>query len=107
MTVDSQDRGSRGLVRSVPDAPASMLTPNLGFFKESTEGGVPRYWGYAIDSIEGFVTNVAMLESGLADLESLRGSYPSGVDGLEVTKIAVAVHKSAEKGGALVQLDSL
>lgn len=107
MTVDSQDRGSRGLVRSVPDAPASMLTPNLGFFKEGSEAGTQRYWGYAIDSIEGFVDNFTMLEGGLADLESLRGSYPSGVDGLEVTKIAVGVHKSVEAGGALVQLDSL
>ncbi len=107
MTVDSQDRGTRGLVSSTPGAPASMLTPNLGFFKESTEGGVSRYSGYGIDSIDSFVTNVAMIEGGVADPESLQGAYPSGRDGLEVTKIAVAVHLSVEAGGDLVHLDSL
>ncbi|WP_420611782.1 Gfo/Idh/MocA family protein [Candidatus Spongiisocius sp.] len=107
MTVDSQDRGTRGLVSSAPGAPASMLTPNLGLFKESTEAGLPRYSGYAIDSIESFVTNVAMLERGVADLESLKGAYPSGKDGLEVTKIAVAAHRSVERGGDLVSLGSL
>lgn len=87
-----------------------MLTPNLGLFKESTEAGLPRYSGYsgyAIDSIESFVTNVAMLERGVADLESLKGAYPSGKDGLEVTKIAVAAHRSVERGGDLVSLGSL
>ena len=107
MTVDSQDRGTRGLVSSTPGAPASMLTPNLGLFKESTEAGVSRYSGYAIDSIESFVTNVAMIERGVADLESLKGAYPSGKDGLEVTKIAVAAHRSVEEGGDLVDLGSL
>lgn len=107
MTVDSQDRGTRGLASAIPGAPASMLTPNLGFFKESTEAGVTRYSGYAIDSIESFVTNVMMLERGVADLESLKGAYPSGRDGLEVTKIAVAVHRSVAEGGDLVFLDSL
>lgn len=107
MTVDSQDRGTRGLVSSTPGAPATMLTPNLGLFKESTTAGVSRYSGYAIDSIESFVTNVAMLERGIADLESLKGAYPSGRDGLEVTKIAVAAHRSVEKGGDLVYLGSL
>lgn len=107
MTVDSQDRGTRGLVSSTPGAPASMLTPNLGFFKESTEAGVSRYSGYAIDSIESFVTNVVMLKRGIADVESLKGNYPSGKDGLEVTKIAVAVHQSVAEGGDLVSLGSL
>ena len=107
MTVDSQDRGTRGLVSSTPGAPAAMLTHNLGLYKESTEAGVPRYSGYAIDSIESFVTNVAMLERGVADLESLKGTYPSGKDGLEVTKIAVAAHRSVERGGDLVSLSSL
>ncbi len=107
MTVDSQDRGTRGLVSSAPGAPATMLTPNLGLYQERTEAGVSRYSGYAIDSIESFVTNVAMLERGIADLESLKGAYPSGRDGLEVTKIAVAAHRSVEKGGDLVYLGSL
>lgn len=107
LTVDSQDRGTRGCVRASPDAEASMTTPNLGFFKEGIESGQPRYWGYGIDSIESFVTNVQQLELRSATLEDLVGSYPSGVDGLEVTKIAVAVHQSVEQGGQLVELSSL
>jgi predicted dehydrogenase len=107
MTVDSQDRGTRGLVRSYPDTEASMITPNLGFFKEGMEGDTPRYWGYGIDSIETFVTNVQSLTTGRATLEDLDGTYPSGVDGLEVTKIAVAVHESVARNGEIVELDSL
>ena len=107
MTVDSQDRGTRGCVRRGGGAEPGMYTPNLGFFQESTEAGRPRYWGYAIDSIETFVTNVADLASGRRTLEDLAGTYPSGVDGLEVTKIAVAVHESAANDGAIVTLDDL
>jgi predicted dehydrogenase len=107
LTVDSQDRGTRGCVRPTRDAPAGMVTPNLGFFKEGTEGGAPRYWGYGIDSIETFVSNVQGLTSGSTTLDALAGTYPSGVDGLEVTKIAVAVHESVARSGAIVELDSL
>lgn len=107
MTVDSQDRGTRGLVRTGPEAEAAMVTPNLGFFKEGIESGLPRYWGYGIDSIESFVTNVQQLAQGSTSVEELAGSYPSGVDGLEVTKIAVAVHQSVEQGGEIVELASL
>ena len=78
LTVDSQDRGTRGCVRPTPDAPAGMVTPNLGFFKEGVEAGVPRYWGYGIESIETFVGNVQGLVSGRTTLSELGGSYPSG-----------------------------
>lgn len=47
------------------------------------------------------------LERRVGDLESLKGAYPSGRDGLEVTKIPVAAHRSVEKGGDLVYLNSL
>lgn len=107
LTVDSQDRGTRGCVRPTPGDPASMITPNLGFFKEGLEGGVPRYWGYAIDSIETFVGNVQGLVADTTSLTDLAGTYPSGVDGMEVTKIAVAVHESVARGGEIVDLDSL
>lgn len=106
MTVDSQDRGARGCIKPTPDRPGAMVTPNLGFFKETWEADAPRYSGYGIDSIDGFVTNVLALEEGRVTLEDLEGSYPSGVDGLEVTKIAVAVHESVAAGGALVSLES-
>lgn len=107
MTVDSQDRGTRGCVRRAGRVEPTMYTPNLGFFQEGNEAGIPRYWGYAIDSIETFVANVGSLTAGGQTLDDIAGTYPSGVDGLEVTKIAVAVHESAAQGGAIVMLDDL
>jgi predicted dehydrogenase len=107
LTVDSQDRGTRGCVKPSPDAPAGMITPNLGFFKEGAEAGIPRYWGYSIDAIETFVTNVQGLVSGTTTLSDLDGNYPSGVDGMEVTKIAVAVHESVARSGEIIELSSL
>lgn len=107
MTVDSQDRGTRGCVRRDDSLNATMYTPNLGFFQESVEAGTPRYWGYAVDSIESFVTNVTELLTGATTLDALANTYPSGIDGMEVTKIAVAVHESAAANGALVMLDDL
>jgi predicted dehydrogenase len=103
LTVDSQDRGARGCIRS-GDAPSSMHTPNLGFFKESEVRGVTRYSGYAVDAMALFLENVLALRSGEATLSSLGDSYPTGVDGLEVTRIAVGVHESIATGGQQIQL---
>jgi hypothetical protein len=50
---------------------------------------------------------VQSLTTGRSTLADLDGTYPSGVDGLEVTKIAVAVHESVARGGEIVHLDSL
>lgn len=107
MTVDSQDRGTRGCVRRGGQEESTMYTPNLGFFQEGGAGGQPSYSGYAVDSIETFVANVQGLANGAHTLDSLAGTYPSGIDGLEVTKIAVAVHESAAAGGEIVRLDEL
>lgn len=108
LTVDSQDRGARGCVRTDPSAEPRMVTPNLGFFKE-VEGrsGINNYSGYAIESIDGFLDNALGLVNGSCQLLDLEGSYPSGMDGLEVTKIAVGVHKSVESHGERVLLSEL
>jgi hypothetical protein len=37
-------------------------------------------------------------------ISDLSGKYPSGEDGLEVTKIAEAVHQSIERGGELIKI---
>ncbi len=108
LTVDSQDRGTRGCVRQGPSSEARMNTPNLGFFKEvENPAGLNHYSGYAVDSIEGFVDNALGLVQGSHQLSDLDGNYPSGIDGLEVTKIAVGVHESVESEGALIMLDEL
>jgi len=90
---DSQDRGSRSCVDG-----EGMRTYNSSFMCERLDKqGRKVFRGYGVESIEDFAYNVALLKSG-ADLDTLEGKYASGIDGLEATKMAVAVHKSVETG---------
>jgi predicted dehydrogenase len=103
LEVDSQDRGARGCY----GRPATMRTPNLGFFQETAGSmGRPNYRGYGIESIQDFAANVGCLLDG-AQLEEVSRACPTGRDGLEATRIAVAVHESARSGGAIVHLSSI
>jgi predicted dehydrogenase len=91
--IDSQYRGSRCCFNG-----EGMRTLNNSFMREDKDKqGRAVYRGYGIESIEDFVHNVVALQNG-ATLDTLAGSYPSGEDGLEVTKIAAAVHESAGTG---------
>lgn len=91
--IDSQYRGSRSCVNS-----EGMRTWNNNFMREAKDKqGRTIYRGYGIESIEDFAYNVQAIKGG-ASIESLLGSYPSGEDGLEVTKIGVAVHESIATG---------
>jgi len=91
--IDTQYRGSRSCV-----AGEGMKTYNNGFIRTVTDKkGRTIYQGYGIESIEDFVHNILAIKDG-ASVESLRGTYPSGEEGLEVTKIAAAVHESARTG---------
>lgn len=114
LTVDSQDRGARGCLRgSVGSAVGksdrvlpenAMFTPNLGLFIQSTDRwGKPEFAGYGIESIQDFALNLGYVLNG-GDIAELAGKYPSGVDGLEVTKIAEAVQTSMGRGGELVAI---
>ncbi len=112
LEVDTQDRGARGCVsgagagRGWPGA-AGMQTFNLGFYMESKDArGRTRYGGYGIESIRNFGENVNHILAG-GTLEDLRGTYADASDGIEATRIAVAVHRSVEAGGALVAVDEL
>jgi predicted dehydrogenase len=93
MEVDSQDRGASSCFTT-----EKMSTYNLGFFKEGKDKkGETVYSGYGIDSITDFAENVNhILEGG--SLKNLDGKYANGNDGKEITKIAVGVHRSIEKG---------
>ena len=114
MTVDTQDRGARGCLagaismavgssdRTLPEN--AMFTPNLGLFTQTNDRwGQPQYTGYGIESIQDFGLNLGFLMSG-GKISDLSGKYPSGEDGLEVTKIAEAVHQSIERGGELIKI---
>ena len=91
--IDTQYRGSRSCIEG-----EGMRTLNNGFMRESKDKqGRTIVEGYGIESIEDFAYNVQAINEG-ATIESLKGTYPDGEDGLEVTKIAAAVHKSVETG---------
>lgn len=90
---DSQDRGSRSCIE-----PEGMATYNNNFKRESVDRHGRRIFrGYGIESIEDFAGNVAFLAEG-GRLADLTGVWASGEDGLEVTRIAVAVHESLATG---------
>ena len=59
--------------------------------------GQSTYSGYFIDPIKEFLHLVGYLKDG-GNLQSIKGKYPSGEDGREATRVAVAVHQSIAKG---------
>lgn len=92
---DTQDRGTRACSNE-----KGMETYNVGFIFESADVcGNTVYKGYGIESINDFVYNVLHLKKG-GDFETLKKNSIAafGEDGLEVTKIAAAIHKSIETG---------
>jgi len=91
---DSQDRGTR-----VCYGKEGVMTYNPVFMNERKDkSGRTRYSGYGIESIADFVYNLEYLKEG-GSLEKIKGGITGlGEDGLEVTKIAVAVHRSLESG---------
>ncbi|MGQ9730607.1 MAG: Gfo/Idh/MocA family protein [Candidatus Zipacnadales bacterium] len=94
---DSQDRGTVSCCEGI-----GMATHNMSFLRRREDKQGREVWdGYGIVSIADFAENVnVLLEGGrLADL----APYPSGIDGLEATRIAAGVHQSLERGG-LVEL---
>jgi predicted dehydrogenase len=95
LECDSQDRGTR-----VSYEKSGVLTYNPVFINESRDikTGSLKVSGYGIESIADFVYNLEYLAGG-GKIKSLQGGITGlGEDGLEVTKIAVAVHRSLETG---------
>ena len=90
---DSQDRGTRSCIGG-----EGMATYNNNFKRETVDRRGRRVLrGYGVESIEDFAGNVAFLKSG-GRLADLGGIWASGRDGLETTRIAVAVHESLAAG---------
>ena len=91
--VDTQDRGSRSCTEG-----EGMRTHNSSFMSEQADKlGRTVFRGYGTESIADFAYNIKFLKEG-GSLEQLSGKYPSGEDGREVTRLAVAIHKSIETG---------
>ena len=97
--VDSQYRGMRGCIKG-----KGMRSYNQGFWEEYTDGrGDKRFGGYGFESIRDFILNLKFLQKG-GSIDRLRGRVPLAEDGVTVTRIAVAVMKSVERGGEPVSV---
>ena len=93
MEVDSQYRGARGCTTR-----KGMETPNLGMmYRSFDKSGSPIKRGYFSDSICDFIDNLNYLREG-HELKDLEGRYASALQGVESTKVGVALHRSAETG---------
>jgi predicted dehydrogenase len=91
--IDTQNRGAQSCL-----VDSGMRTWNNSFLRERHDKrGRPLFKGYGAESIEDFALNVNFLLAG-GSLAELRGQHATGEDGLEVTKIAVAAHRSIEEG---------
>jgi predicted dehydrogenase len=92
--VDSQYRGARACLPQSDGA--RMATWNLGFIQERRDArGLPIWVGYGVEAILDFVDNVTRPKEGSTPPE---GSIsPTGEDGLAVTAIAEAIHRSLER----------
>jgi len=92
--IDSQNRG----VETVLNADCRTMVPNFYFIrKEKDFTGKSKYFGYGIDCIRAFINHVNYLAKG-GSIKELEGHYASGYDGLQATKIAMAVLKSVNTG---------
>lgn len=100
--IDSQDRGAGACLKG-----KTQQSYNLGvYFEKQLPDGSMFYGGYGIDSIIDFGNHVNYVVNG-GNIRNLDGTYANAEDGLEVSKICVAVHKSAEAGGTVIELDEL
>lgn len=100
--IDSQDRGAGACLKG-----KTQQSYNLGFYAEKhTPDGRIEYGGYGIESIMEFARHINYIHDG-GNIRDLDGLYANAQDGLEVSKICVGVHKSAEAGGEVVILDTL
>ena len=100
--VDSQDRGAGACLKG-----KTQQSYNLGVYSEKhTPDGKIIYGGYGIESIMEFAYHLNYVLNG-GDIKDIKGMYADTEDGLEVSKICIAVHKSAEAGGKVIDLDTL
>lgn len=90
---DTQDRGARTCLTK-----DGMRTLNLdAHHRWPSALGVPVDTGYFVEPIKDFLELVGAVLNG-GRLETYDGRYPSGEDGREATRVAVAVHESIATG---------
>jgi len=91
LELDTQDRGFQGSLKG-----ERFQTFNLNAANAiETRRGSIRHSGYFIEPVKDFLGMVGRLADG-ADLDEVAKDYPSGEDGLEATRVSLAVHQSVE-----------
>lgn len=91
------DTQNRGVEVCLSDQ--GLITPNNVFYSEGLDQlGNSIYSGYSVDGLRYFVEAVRHLKRGglISDFQIWR--YPSAEDGLQATKVALAVHESINSG---------
>ena len=97
--IDGQNRG----VEICTTENDGMKAVNFYFLREEVNArGEAIVSGYGLESVKAFVDHVKHLAGG-GKLEDLQGWYASGYDGMQATRIAVAIHDSVARG-EIVQL---
>ncbi len=91
LELDTQDRGFKG---SLKGERFQTFNVNSAHAVETRSGSV-HHSGYFIDPVKDFLGMVGRLLNG-ASFEEVVKDYPSGEDGLEATRVALAVHQSIE-----------
>ena len=100
--IDSQDRGAGSALKN-----QTQQSYNLGVYSERhLPDGRIIYGGYAYEMIMEFAYHVNHLLNG-GDIKDLKGLYADANDGLEVSKICVATQMSVERGGTIIDIDTL
>lgn len=95
--ADSHNRGTTSCFTSE----SGIRNHNSGFMHAGKKiNGKTIYEGYGIKSIQHFAENLYFLKNG-GSLDDLKGTYPSGADGHEVTKVTEAIHLSLEYGESI------
>lgn len=93
LELDTQDRGFKGSLKG-----ERFQTYNLSAAHAvETRAGTLHHTGYFVEPVKDFLGLVGRLVNGAA-LEDAAKDYPSGEDGLEATRISLAVHRSIETG---------
>ena len=93
LELDTQDRGFQGSLKG-----ERFQTFNLNAAHAvETRRGLPQHSGYFIEPVKDFLDMVGEVVNGAA-LEDVARDYPGGQDGLEATRVSLAVHQSIDSG---------
>lgn len=93
LELDTQDRGFKG---SLKEERFQTFNLNAAHAVETRRGSL-QHSGYFIEPVKDFLGMVGELVNG-ANLDDVAKDYPGGEDGLEATRVSLAVHESVESG---------